>query len=68
VDDPGAPIVLERYARRRAEPVAAMQAVTDGLARLFGAGGPWPALRNLGLAAVSKIPHARSLLARPAMR
>src|SRR5207248_1463922 len=36
VTDPGAPILLERYARRRTEPVLAMQAVTDGLARLFG--------------------------------
>lgn len=68
IADPGAPILLERYARRRAEPVAAMQAVTDGLARLFGAGGAWPALRNLGLAAVSKIPYARVALARPALR
>ena len=34
--DPGAPILLARYARRRVEPVLAMQAVTDGLARLFG--------------------------------
>ena len=34
--DPGAPLLLERYARRRVEPVLAMQAVTDGLARLFG--------------------------------
>ena len=35
--DPGAPLLLERYARRRAEPVLAMQTVTDALARLFGA-------------------------------
>src|SRR5207248_4379416 len=41
VNDPGAPILLERYARRRAEPVLAMQAVTDGLARLFGPPSPW---------------------------
>jgi 2-octaprenyl-6-methoxyphenol hydroxylase len=34
--DAGAPILLERYARRRTEPVLAMHAVTDGLARLFG--------------------------------
>ena len=38
---PGAPMLLERYARRRAEPVLAVQAVTDGLARLFGARAPW---------------------------
>ena len=50
IDDAGTPILLERYARRRAEPVFAVQTVTDGLARLFGARAPWVArLRNLGL-------------------
>ena len=69
VGDPGAPILLERYAGRRAAPVAAMQAVTDGLARLFGASAPGLAtLRNLGLAAVSKLPPLRRSLARPALR
>jgi ubiquinone biosynthesis UbiH/UbiF/VisC/COQ6 family hydroxylase len=69
VGDPGAPILLERYARRRAAPVLAMQAVTDGLARLFGAGAPGIAsLRNLGLAAVSKLPPLRQALAQPALR
>ena len=34
--DPGAPVLLERFARRRAGPVLAMQTVTDGLVRLFG--------------------------------
>ena len=41
VGDAGAPILLERYARRRAEPVLAMQAVTDGLVRMFGPRTPW---------------------------
>ena len=49
VADPGAPLLLARYARRRAEPVLAMHAVTDGLARLFGTAPPWLArLRNAG--------------------
>ncbi|GMU71347.1 MAG: hypothetical protein AMXMBFR42_08120 [Burkholderiales bacterium] len=69
VADPGAPILVERYARRRAAPVLAMQAVTDGLARLFGARTPGVAfLRNLGLAAVSKLPPVRHALAEPALR
>jgi len=33
--DPGDRLVLRRYARARAEPVAAMRAATDGLQRLF---------------------------------
>ena len=54
---PARPILLERYARRAREPVAAMQTVTDGLARLFGAQGRWVArLRNPGLAAVDRLP------------
>ena len=49
--------------------VAAMQAVTDGLARLFGSKAPGSAmLRNLGLAAVSKFPTLRQALAQPALR
>lgn len=69
IDDPGTPILLERYARRRAEPVLAVQTVTDGLARLFGARAPSLArLRNLGLAAVDRLPIAKHLLAQPALR
>jgi len=69
VADPGAPILVERYARRRAAPVLAMQAVTDGLARLFGARAPGIALlRNLGLSAVSKLTPLRLALAQPALR
>lgn len=67
--DPGAPLVLERYARKRAEPVLAMQTVTDGLARLFGQRAPWiAALRNSGVAAVNRLPLAKRLLAQPALR
>jgi ubiquinone biosynthesis UbiH/UbiF/VisC/COQ6 family hydroxylase len=69
VADAGAPILLERYARRRAEPVLAMQAVTDGLARLFGIPAPWVrALRNAGLSAVDRLPAIKRALAQPALR
>lgn len=69
VADPGAPLLLERYARRRAEPVLAVQSVTDGLSRLFGAHSPWIArLRNLGLAAVDRLPPVKHALAQPALR
>ncbi len=69
VADPGAPVLLERYARRRCEPVAAMQAVTDGLARLFRSPAPWVrALRNLGLSAVDSLPLAKRVLAQSALR
>src|SRR6266511_2141171 len=67
--DPGAPLVLERYARRRAEPVRAMQTVTDGLAQLFGHRAPWlAAVRNAGLSAVNRLPFAKRLLAQPELR
>ena len=69
VTDAGAPILLERYARRRAEPVLAMQAVTDGLARLFGPPTPWlKSLRNAGISAVDRLPLLKRALAQPALR
>ena len=69
VADPGAPVLLDRYARRRAEPVLAMQTVTDGLARLFGGGAPWlSAARNAGLSAVDRLPLLKRALAQPALR
>ena len=69
VEDPGAPVLLQRFARRRAEPVLAMQAVTDGLARLFGPPTPWlKALRNAGLAAVDRLPVVKRFMAQPALR
>jgi 2-polyprenyl-6-methoxyphenol hydroxylase-like FAD-dependent oxidoreductase len=62
-------VLLERYARRRAEPVLAMQAVTDGLARLFGARSAWLAvLRNLGLGAADRLPFVKQALAQHAVR
>jgi ubiquinone biosynthesis UbiH/UbiF/VisC/COQ6 family hydroxylase len=69
VTDPGTPILLERYARRRAEPILAMHALTDGLSRLFGTRAKGLAmLRNLGLSAVEALPIAKHLLAQPALR
>ena len=69
VADAGAAVLLERYARRRVEPVRAMQAVTDGLWHLFGAAAPWVrTARNLGMAAVDRLPLAKRLLAQSALR
>jgi ubiquinone biosynthesis UbiH/UbiF/VisC/COQ6 family hydroxylase len=69
VGDPGAPILLERYARARAEPVLSMQAVTDGLARLFTLSTPGLRfLRNAGMTAVDRLPLLKTLLAQPAVR
>ena len=66
--DPGAPVLLERFARRRAEPVLAMQTVTDGLVRLFGPNRPWlRMLRNAGLTAVDRLPVLKRALAQPAL-
>jgi 2-polyprenylphenol 6-hydroxylase len=69
VTDPGAPVLLERFARKRAEPVAAMQTVTDGLTRLFGPRRAWlAAVRNAGLTAVDRLPLIKRQLAQPALR
>jgi 2-octaprenylphenol hydroxylase len=67
VPDAGAPILLQRYARKRALPVLSMQIVTDGLVRLFGV----PALkllRNRGMKVVGRLATVRRLLAQPALR
>ena len=69
VSDAGAPILLERFARRRAEPVLAMHTVTDGLVRMFGPRTPWlKTLRNAGLFAVDRLPMIKRALAQPALR
>jgi 2-polyprenylphenol 6-hydroxylase len=69
VTDAGTPLLLERYARRRAGPVHAMQTVTDALAHLFRIRTPWiRSARNLGLSAVERMPPARRLLAQSALR
>jgi ubiquinone biosynthesis UbiH/UbiF/VisC/COQ6 family hydroxylase len=69
VADAGAPILLERFARRRAEPVLAMHLVTDGLVRMFGPRTPWlRTLRNAGLSAVDRLPVVKRALAQSALR
>lgn len=69
ITDAGAPLLLERFARRRAEPVLAMHAVTDGLVSLFGPRTPWlRTLRNAGLSAVDRLPVIKRMLAQPALR
>jgi len=67
VGDAGAPLVLERYARKRAAPVLAMQLVTDGLIRLF-APQSLKRLRNTGMRMAGAFGPARRLLAQPALR
>ena len=67
IGDVGAALLLERYARKRAGPVLAMQLVTDGLVRLFES----PALkrlRNGGMRAVAAIAPVRRVLAQSALR
>src|SRR5213078_481373 len=50
VRDPGDLRVLRRYERGRAEPILAMDAMVDGLFRLFGSGSSAVSrLRNAGL-------------------
>jgi ubiquinone biosynthesis UbiH/UbiF/VisC/COQ6 family hydroxylase len=69
VTDAGAPILLERYARRRAGPVLAMQLVTDGLVRMFDARASWlRVLRNRGMRAFGAVGVLKRLLAQPALR
>jgi 2-octaprenylphenol hydroxylase len=69
IRDPGSPLLLDRYARHRAEPVLAMQSVTDGLARLFRPQTPWlRSLRNAGMSAVERLPALKRALAQPALR
>jgi hypothetical protein len=68
VGDPGAPILLERYAQARRAGTA-MQTVTDGLACLFGVPAPWiRTLRNRGMRAVDAVGPLKRLLAQPALR
>ena len=69
VGDPGAPLLLQSYLRRRAARVLAMQSATDGLARLFSVRQPWlRALRNRGMNAVHALTPLKRLLAQPALR
>jgi ubiquinone biosynthesis UbiH/UbiF/VisC/COQ6 family hydroxylase len=66
--DPGDARLLRRYERARAEPILAMNAVVDGLFRLFGSeGGRWSRLRNAGLNLTDRFPVLKNLLIRQAM-
>ena len=62
------PKLLERYARRRALPVQAMAAMTDGLLRLFAHPSPWAKeLRNRGLGLVEAAAPLKRWLASRAL-
>jgi len=59
---------LRRYERARKEEVVALQSVTDGLQRLFGApSAPLAALRNAGLNLTGHLPVIRDALVRYAI-
>jgi 2-octaprenylphenol hydroxylase len=60
--------LLRRYERARAEPILAMDAVVDGLYRLFDAqSGSTSRLRNAGLNLTDRLPVLKNLLIRRAM-
>jgi len=66
--DPGAAGVLRRYARWRRVDNLMLIAVTDGLNRLFSNDvAPLRLLRDLGLAAVDRMPPAKRFFMRHAM-
>jgi 2-polyprenyl-6-methoxyphenol hydroxylase-like FAD-dependent oxidoreductase len=66
--DIGDEVLLRRYERDRAEPVALMRAVTDGLARLFSIDDPLARfVRNTGMAAVDRLTPLKRLLIRQAL-
>jgi ubiquinone biosynthesis UbiH/UbiF/VisC/COQ6 family hydroxylase len=66
--DPGDARLLRRYERSRAEPILAMNAVVDGLFRLFGSEGEaWSRLRNAGLNLTDRLPVLKNILIRQAM-
>lgn len=68
VPDCGAPLLLERYARRRAEPVLAMQSMVEGLGHLFAnRSRVVRAARNAGMTIVDRLPALKNVLARAAM-
>jgi 2-octaprenyl-6-methoxyphenol hydroxylase len=55
--------LLQRYARRRAEPVARMQFATDSLWRLFGRNETLPGMaRNSGMSLLNKLGPAKAAL------
>ncbi|HUQ26864.1 MAG TPA: FAD-dependent monooxygenase [Burkholderiales bacterium] len=66
--DPGDLRLLRRYERMRAEPILAMNAVVDGLFRLFGSEDErWSRFRNAGLNLTDRFPVLKNLLIRQAM-
>ena len=66
--DCGDAVLLRRYERARAEPVAAMRGMTDGLARLFGIQDPAVArLRGAGMRLIDHLPPVKRALMRQAM-
>ncbi len=66
--DPGAPVLLARYAARRRLDRFATVGLTDGLVRLFSNdSGLLGHLRGAGLLALDLLPPARSFLARRMM-
>ena len=68
VRDAGDWHLLRRYERQRAEPILAMDAMVDGLYRLFGARGEVPQrLRNSGLNLTNRLAVVKNLLIRQAM-
>ncbi len=59
----GDPVLLARYARRRAEPVSRMQFVTDSLWRLFGRDERLAGIaRNAGMSVLNKLGPAKAAL------
>ncbi|HUH40680.1 MAG TPA: FAD-dependent monooxygenase [Castellaniella sp.] len=63
----GAPQVLARYRRARAEPILAMSLLTDGLHRLFGAQcAPIAWARNEGMRVLDRVPFIKRHLIRAA--
>ena len=59
-EDIGAPDVLERYRRWRGFETALMAVTTDSINRLFSNDlGPMRTLRNLGMAALNRVPAAK---------
>jgi 2-octaprenylphenol hydroxylase len=66
--DTGDPVILRRYARKRAEPIGLMRFTTDGLARLFGIDDPLARrVRNRGMALVNQIGPLKRALIRQAL-
>ena len=65
--DCGDRVLLRRYERARAEPVAAMREMTDGLSRLFDCARPEVArLRGFGLRTLDRTSPLKRLLMRHA--